>query len=161
MEQPVQNGYLKQLQILCTALIAGVVFFLIIALVITYTNPNHAVMVGRDAGMTKILLAVFAVLLLISIGGGYYYAANKKLQSIPNETDTNARLNLYRAAFLIKGASVEAPSFFAIICFILTGNYIFAGIAVILILLLVSNYPKRDKIAEICELTEEEKANFL
>jgi hypothetical protein len=157
MEQPVQNNYLKTLRILCVAMLAGLCFLLLISILLV----SMGIMPGGSIVPTQICLIVLAVLLLGSIGGGYYYLYNKRLQSIPDETDVNTRLNLYRAAFLLRCACIEGPGFLSVMFFMLTGNYIFAGIAGLLILLLISNYPKRDKIATILELTEDEKVNFL
>lgn len=151
MEQR-QPSYLKSLRILFLALLLGQNFLLLISfLLLGKTN-----LISADASLKNIFLIVIIVLSTGSISAGFFIA-RKKLQAISPQTCLTDKLNIYRFAFLTRCATAEFPGFLSIIFFMLTGNYLFIGIWLVIALIYFTNYPSLDKISNTLELTQEEK----
>jgi len=67
------------------------------------------------------------------------------------------KFEVYRAASLVQWALLEGPAIFCLICFFLTGNYAFLGLALVLIILFFLLGPTRTKIAFQLGLSEDER----
>jgi len=65
------------------------------------------------------------------------------------------KLNAYRGAYIIRWAMLQAPGLFSIISFLITGDYAFAGIWLVLIILFVTAGPSRSKMDDDLELDED------
>jgi hypothetical protein len=62
----------------------------------------------------------------------------------------------YRAALIVKLALLEAPSFFTVIAYLLTGNYIYLGIVLILLIVFLLYTPTKEKLINELELPRDE-----
>ena len=49
---------------------------------------------------------------------------------------------------------------FAIVCYLLTANYLFLGLAGLIIVIFLINWPTRDKVAKDLELNQTDRARM-
>lgn len=145
----------KALQILHAAMLIGMVLFSIVSVVvimkgsIRFANPS----LGKS-------LQVIALLLTAALAGTGFFLFNKRIQSISDTANATERLGIYRSAAIIRWAMIEAPVLFIIICFMLTGNYAFLGLAIALMILFASTAPLKNKIVQQLELNDNEIAQL-
>jgi len=122
------GGYFKSIKIVHIALVIGIVFFTLISVFLQISGFGT---VGQEINNGLLLLVpIFA---LIGI-----FASNlvfrKKLKGIREKSNLKEKMEDYRSALIIKLALIEGPSFFTVVAYLLTGNYIFLGIVVVLII---------------------------
>lgn len=143
-------GYFKSIKIVHLALVIGVVFF---ALVSVFLQINGFGTLGEL--INNGLLLIIPLLALIGIFGSNFIF-KKRLRKIVDKTNPNEKMEDYRSALILKFALIEGPSFFAIVAYLLTGNYIFLGTAVVLIIVFLIYTPSRTKFISDLELTKDE-----
>lgn len=143
-------GYFKSIKIVHLALVIGVVFF---ALVSVFLQINGFGTLGEL--INNGLLLIIPLLALIGIFGSNFIF-KKRLRKIVDKTNLNEKMEDYRSALILKFALIEGPSFFAIVAYLLTGNYIFLGTAVVLIIVFLIYTPSRTKFISDLELTKDE-----
>lgn len=129
----------------CTALLSGVILFLILSVFLknSFEHLND---------MNEILLT-----LACSLSGICLFIANKKyregLQAIhENNEDVNKKLVRYRNMLIVYYALCEAPALFAIIAYLLTGLLWFLLIPCIMIGSMVIRFPSTAKVISDLEL---------
>ncbi len=154
METAKANNF-KALQILHGAMLAGMLLFSIVSVFIKTTGRLQPV----DAGVGKIL-QVIALLLAGASAGAGFFLFNRRMQSINDTANAKERMNIYRAAAIIRWALIEAPVLFIIISFMLTGNYAFLGLAIVLMGIFASTAPLKNKIAQQLQLNNNEVAKL-
>lgn len=141
------STYLRLLQIIHIALIAGMVLFAIVTLVIHQADSSPF----TSKEIMDILLYIVPA---IAIGGSL--ASNivfkNRLLEIKSVERLTEKLEGYRSALIIRYALLEGPSLLAIIAYLLTANFFFLGIAAIVILYFASLRPTREKIIYDLEL---------
>jgi hypothetical protein len=142
--------YFKSIKIVHIALVVGVVFF---ALTSVFLQIKGFGTVGHE--IDKVLLIVVPIFTLIGIFASNF-VFKKKLNEIRKKSNLKEKMEEYRSALIIKLALIEAPSFFAVISFLLTGNYIYLGLAVILIIVFIIYTPNKTKFINELELTKKE-----
>ncbi len=146
-------GTLRALLILHKIMLAGQLIFLMVAFFLGYKNLlpfQHSDALNR-------ILQVLAI--IFSVGGFYAGAllfkkrllADKEMLSDPKE-----KLLRYRQACIIQWSLIEGPCIFAIVSFLLTGNYAFMALAVVLIMAFAMMAPSKMKIAFQLQISEEE-----
>jgi len=148
---PTTGAYIKTLKIIFFALLSGLIFFSVVTPLIRQTGSFPEDFPYRNWLLVFIIL--FAVV-SISIGILVY---NRRLTSIHEMSSLADKLSAYREALIIRYATVEAPSFFAIIGYLLSGNMIILGIGLAIIAWFFTMRPSIEKIAEDLELNPEEK----
>ena len=139
------NTHVKTLRILFLALLLGQVLFLAITFLIRYI---HGILL-EAADLTQIFLIISLIGCTISHILSYQISKSK-LQ----------KMEQYRSILIIKLALLEGASFFTIICFQLTGDFIFSGIAALMIILFAAKMPTKDKIIFELELSTEEQRSI-
>lgn len=143
--------YFKTLRIMFFALFAGLIFFTVVAIFMRQTGSFPENFPYRNWLLGFIILFAVAG---ISSGILVY---NRRLTSIREMSSLADKLSAYREALIIRYATVEAPSFFAIIGYLLTGNMIILGISLAIIAWFFTMKPSIEKIAEDLALNPEEK----
>jgi hypothetical protein len=103
------------------------------------------------------------VVAIILSAGGFYFGTvlfKKKLLQVRELLTVKEKMVLYRAACILQWAMIEGPCLFVIISFLLTGNYAFLALAVVLMLLFTMMAPSKLKIAFQLQLSEQEIAEL-
>lgn len=155
------------LQIIVGAMSFGVLFFLVIALVVGLQNAPLA----RFPAITLLCLVAFvfaasglvarsiALRILISRGRQEIIAgscrlvgSNQQTNSSPSdETEALAQdarhlLKLYQTKTIVSTALCEGLAFFATIAFLIEGNFLSLGLAVVLMLLPKTHFPTSSRL---------------
>jgi len=79
------------------------------------------------------------------------------LNALKDEPGLSKKLADYRSALIVRWALVEGPSFFAIVSYLLTGNYLLLGFAIILIAIFILIMPSSSKLDSDLELSWQDK----
>lgn len=142
-------GYLKSLTVLHTALLAGQIIFAVVAFALVYTGnfPNSL----QDMGNIFFLLVPLSIIAGRLVGTMLY---KKKLGAAVNSNITADRLNMYRAAFILRCALIEGPVLFAIIIYLLTNNTEILLFALGGIFLFTIIKPTKEKIMSELQVSE-------
>ena len=146
-----KGNALKLLIVLHKALLMGQLVFAGICTYLVYTKAVFP----AAAELEKVL----QVAALIVTAGGVYAGLTifkKKLVQVRDMQSDKEKFSLYRSALIIQWALLEAPSLFCVICFLLTGNYAFLALAVVLIFLFVMAAPSKTKMLTQLQLSESE-----
>jgi len=110
------------------ALIAGQVFFALVSFYLQKTGM-------MDAGI-KELRDIFLIIIPLFVVGGFLGSRvmfKTRLNAIKSQDNLISKMTAYRGALIIKYALLEGPSFFAIVVFLLTGDYLFLGLSGLII----------------------------
>jgi len=142
--------YFKSIKIVHIALVTGVVFFTLISVFLQIEGFGT---VGPE--IDKVLLFVVPIFALIGIFASNF-VFKKKLNEIRKKSNLKEKMEEYRSALIIKLALIEGPSFFAVVAFLLTGNYIYLGLTIILIIVFLIYTPNKTKFINELELTKKE-----
>ena len=144
------NGY-KSLQIIFFALLCGQLLFLLVAFFLIKQNIFRS----SRHDLENIFLSVLVILaLLCMVSGNKIFKA--RLQKLSDINPIAARFSEYRAASLVRWALLEGPCLFAIICFILTANYLFILIAIFILFFFGSTAPAKNKVANDMGISTDE-----
>ncbi len=133
---------IKSSLIIFYALLAGQIIFLLISLYLVSANVVQTI---PDLS----LILTFTILIFISpllVVGPIIY---RKLisRNFDSVKSTEQKLILYRQGMIIKLAMVEGASIFSIVSFLITGNFLFVIIAILLISLFFLHKPTLEKFA--------------
>ena len=138
--------------IVWAAMLIGQVLFLAIAVyLVIYGGMNIA-----QPDINKILLFIVP-LMAISCVFISFNIFKQRVVDLKDKLDLNTKLTDYRSALIVRWALVEGPSFFAIVSYLLTGNYILLGIAIILIMIFILVMPSQSKMEADLELSWQDK----
>lgn len=137
------------------ALLAGQIGMGLVACFVVSQGFSDA----RFRSVTYILLIVTAFLAIGAIAAGYILF-NKRLDRLRALTDLSMKMQDYRAACILKWALFEGPCLFAMICYLLTGQVAFLGVAGLLVLNFLNNYPSKKKVVEELDVSSQEEAAF-
>lgn len=149
------NTALKTLNLIHFALLMGMVLFAGIAVFISQTTAGIDTMKENQQLLQVIALGMAA--------GGYFCATKmykSKIYAIQSFTNNKEKVDAYRSASILQWALIEAPALFAIVCFLLTANYAFLGLVLLLVLIFMFMKPTREKIMSQTGLTSEELENL-
>lgn len=131
------------------ALVAGVSFFLIV----TYIQSQKFSAQMEEGDSFIYLVPTFAIL-------GYFgsqFIFNRIVTSLNKKSPQEEKLKKYQTATIIKYALLEAPAFFAIVAYSITGNALSLVIAICLILYLIVRRPNKERVMNTLPLHGEEK----
>ncbi|MEP6727447.1 MAG: hypothetical protein ABJC98_16630 [Bacteroidota bacterium] len=145
-------AYLKSLRIVHLALLAVQCLMLatVLYLVMQKTMPAAEPALDKTLQVAALLVSFGAVF-------GATGIFKKRLASIPVGANSQAeKANQYRMANIIQWALLEAASLFSSICFLLTGNYAFAALAIALIVYFAMLGPSKLKAMLQLQLSEQE-----
>jgi len=134
------------------AMLVGQLFFVAIAVyMVKYGGMNKPQLELGD-----ILLYIVPLISLISVFMSFYIF-NQRLNALKDEPGLSKKLADYRSALIVRWALVEGPSFFAIVSYLLTGNYLLLGFAIILIAIFILIMPSSSKLDSDLELSWQDK----
>ena len=147
--------YFRGMSLLHVAFITGLVLFALIAVFIRRTG-----MMGEgQSSLNSIFQVVVPVFGLAGIFGGYLMAT-KLIDKLKDKSDLKEKLSGYRGAFVLMIACLEGPAIFAIIAYLLTSNYLLLGIALLLIIIMITLRPSKEKLASQLNLSAAERAEI-
>ncbi len=135
---------LKSIKIIHTAFMLGVFFFLIISVYINTVVGNFAF--DPNSFESKLLFIASNVLGIISITAGAV-VFKQRMKDI-EAFDLLGKIQKYREASIIRSATIESTTFFFIVCFLLSGSYIFIAEAIAGFAILGFFYPTNDRISK-------------
>jgi len=144
--------YFTALQIIYIALIAGQVFFGLIALFLNKTVGPFS----DNLQVRTVLIYIVPVFIIIGFLGGKYLF-RKKMDEVKNKSSLFEKMNEYRAALILRYAFLEGPTFLSIIAYLLTSSWYFLVIAGFIILIFLTMRPTGDRAADDLELNENER----
>ena len=145
-------NYLKSLQVICRALLLGQVMFLAVAIYLKYNNIFGGAMREYDKVLQLIALGVSFVFVWTG-----FRLFNKKMAEIKaGNINFDEKLSRYRSAAVMQWAMTEAASILTIVCFMITGNYAFSGLTVVLIFIFSGYYPLKARLVTQMGLSSEE-----
>ena len=138
-----------------TIIHAGLLFGQVVILVIFYYLVST-----KQTNLNEELNDVFQIIAPVFVVGGLIlssFLSKQKLNSIKRMPELMDKLSAYRTMLIIKYATLETPSLFALVCFFLTGNFLFIGLSGILIVYFAIIRPSRYKIVNDLELSRNEQ----
>ena len=138
--------YFKSLRIIHAALTIGVAFFTLVSIFIQMKGFKSI-----DSHAKLIFLFIVPSLALAGIISSNF-VFKKRITKIKYQLDLKGKMDQYRSAVIIKLALIEAPAFFTVITFLLTGDYLFIGIAFLLIIVFLLYTPTKAKFTKELEL---------
>ncbi len=152
------SNYLKSLRIVYFALAMGIVLFLAVSIFIHKVNGPFA-----KAEISQIQRAPFLIALIVLTGAifiVYRTIFPKKLDAIKILPTLERKLAAWRELSVLLGALIEAPSFFAIVIFMLLGNYALLIWPIAGIVLFWLSQPTREKLYREANLSSKEIEEF-
>lgn len=143
---------LKLLITMHKVMLMGQVLFAAVGFYLVYSNTFLS--------PAKELEKTLQVVALIATVAGVYAGITifkKKLQRVRDmQSGAKDKFVVYRTACLIQWALLEAPALFCILCLLLTGNYAFLALAVVMMFLFAMMAPSKIKIVLQLQITEAE-----
>lgn len=139
--------YFKSLKIIYYALIAGQLFFASTSLYLQLSgNFDTEVKDIRDVFLYVVPLFVIAGI----FGSNYIFKI--KIKAAKNKPNLMEKMFDYRGALIVRYALLEGPSFFCIVVYLMTGDIVFMGMFVLIIIIFLTINPSRHKAAKNLEL---------
>ncbi|BAX78406.1 hypothetical protein [Labilibaculum antarcticum] len=146
--------YQRSNTIVFAALLMGQVFFASFAIfIIQIIGPLN----GGDDVIRMVFMIVLPVFFLATYTIGNRIA-NKRVKLAKEEKQLKTKMEAYRSVSIIKYAMLQGTSFFAIITYLLTGEYLLLGFAVMIMLLFATYFPAKEKLVRELELNSGEQA---
>ncbi|WP_461629709.1 hypothetical protein [Labilibaculum euxinus] len=136
------------------ALLTGQVFFASFAV---FINQTQGAVVAGDEVLRTMFMIMIPLFFLVTYSVGNL-VSNKKLKLAKEETELKTKMESYRAINIIKYAMLEGTAFCAIITYLLTGELLLLGFAVMIMLLFATYYPTKEKLMRELELNRAEQA---
>ncbi|MBN2174651.1 MAG: hypothetical protein JW731_10990 [Bacteroidales bacterium] len=144
--------YFKGINIVYMALLAGQVFFILIALFLFYYGRFN---VGA-AELSEFLIYIVPVFVIAGIlASNFLY--RKRISVIKQKKELAEKLNDYRSILIIRLALLEGPSFFAIVCYLLTAQLIYLAFSALIIFIFLTVRPTRIRVITDLELNMDEQ----
>ena len=152
MTQTDQKNYMKAIKILHLALIIGPTLFLLISIFLVSTGNWHSGLSVYSDGIFLAMAILAAVAVLFS-----RYNFNKSLHNLRNNGESSEdNGDKYRKALVIRWAIIEFVELFAIIQYLMTGNYYLLILAVALLIYSFTLRPTSEKVLSDLGITIEE-----
>jgi hypothetical protein len=145
--------YFRKLSIIHGAMLTGMILLTLVGIYISQVSP---IVIDNEL-FRRVLLGLIP---LVAIMGIYIGARLFKTRLLPlrEKQHLKEKLGGYTALLLLFLALLEGPALFSIMGFILTGNYLFLGITLLLFFIFIMNKPSRDKIEADLALGSHESA---
>jgi hypothetical protein len=129
----------KQLKIIFIALASGqIVYFLTASVLlmneIVETNRDFSTVLGFVVPILVVLMVVASKLL-------YNYLINSKLK----DTSQAEKINIYRTGNITRFALIEGANLISITSYLITGDFLYAGLFVIVMGIFLINFPSNEK----------------
>ena len=153
----IQIGNFKRLTILHKALLFGQMIFAAIAVFLVYSGTKIAEIDKETEKVLQVTVIVFAVAAFF-LGARIF---KRKVQAARESSEALVKkFTAFTLASIIQWALIEGATLFAIVCFLITGNYAFIVLAAVLMVLFVMMAPVRVKVAFLLGLSEDEVSSL-
>ena len=153
-----QNAYIKSLQVLAAALIAGQLIFA--AIVVALQLVINKDMPPPLTGMNDVLLGASAAVTVLA-GLAAFLVYRKGMDSAKNLTGPlNEKLDLYRSTLIKYLALSELGGMLSVICLFLTGDMRLLGVTTVSIALMVRGFTTRKKLVNELQLNWQEEQDL-
>ena len=133
---------LKSIKIIYAALIAGVLFFLIIAVVLIQLSGPFG---GGDKSFEKLILSISLLVTIASILSGLYIFKKRTLQI--EELGLSEKIETYRSAMIVRAATMEGSGFLFIVFFLIQGSNVFFLLSMSIICLMLYFFPTNIRLS--------------
>ena len=148
-----QPNDLKAIRILFFALLIGQLIF---AIIVT-TLIESGLLSGGNYTVTSVMQVALIVITVVTVPASFILF-RKRLALINPEDELGKKLELYRAALILRMALCEMPVLFAIIIYFVTHDRSFLWMTIILIVNFLFIYPSKDKIINQLQLNSSEQS---
>jgi len=152
-----QGDNFRVLKIYHLALLGGITFFAIIAVIMVITKTIPPL---NNNSIEQILQAITAVVSLAALLVGFNLFKRRITQARSATGTAEERMNQYRTACVTWWALIEGPGIFAVIGLYLTGNFAFLALALFHIVILAVFMPRKENIIVLLNLTTDEVARL-
>jgi hypothetical protein len=149
---------LRATQLLCGALVTGIIFFA--AIIIFLSSSAGPLLNKEEAAFKNILLyssAGLALVCLLWAIPSYQKKINLVKNSAVSLTD---KLNQHRAALIFYMAPCEGAAFFSVVVLFLTGDFRALIITAVMLIAMLVQFPFRKKIIRELNLDWQEEATL-
>lgn len=144
-------NFFKTLQVMHKAFVMGMVLFVAIAIVLNVTGT-----MAQAAKSFDRTLQVIALLLAAGLPALGFSLFNKRVASLGEIADVHGRAAAYKSVTVLRWALIEMPALFAVVCFLLTGNYAYIALAIALVFVFAATNPSKTKVVFQMRLNDEE-----
>lgn len=128
----------KQLKIIFFALVLGQIIYFIIALILI---QNEMVVLDKDfSTIGGFIVPLVVVVMVVASKLVYNRTINSKIKAGNKE-----KLIIYRTSNIVKFALLEGANMFSITFYLLTGDFLYAGMFIIIIGIFFVNFPGKEK----------------
>lgn len=146
------KDFFSAIQIVHLALMTGVIFPGVLAFYFHYSGFEMK-------GGEEMNLGLIYIVPVFTVAG--VFASKKvfqqKLKDCIAKPNLKEKLDNYRSALILKFALIEGSSFFALIAYFFTGKLLYLGFAGLLLVVLISYRPSKEKLIIDLELNQIEK----
>lgn len=151
----IKPGFIKGMQVIHMALVAGVCVFLVFILGLVYQNQSVGFMGYIKPDLDKIFIAIAY---LFALGGSALGMAvfEKNMKYAKNFAFIKDKAMLFRTAYLIRMSLHSAGAFAGILLYMLSGNYYLLGGTAVCIIAMVGARPTQDFVTYKLFLSKEE-----
>ena len=153
LQKQTSKEYFKIITVVYFGLLTGQVIF---ALITIFLHLRNLFTVQDVSELKQVFFFIVPIVVLNGFftGNLIYKFQLKKIKKLDNLI---SKMVQYKSAMIIRLAFIEGSSFFCIVVYLLTGDFIFIGSAALLILYFITLNPTADKISVELELNPTEK----
>jgi hypothetical protein len=144
---------LRTMQIICGAMMIGVVAFLVVSLLMRaqgqFQQPGPVPIITYIAlGLTAMLLALQTVVPRAILTAARRGLARKTGLDADAKMDADVweLCGIYQTRLIVGCAMAEGPAFFCLIAYLIEGQWITVAAAVLGLLVMASKFPTRDRL---------------
>ncbi len=130
---------IKQLKIIFFALAAGQISYFIVTLILM---QSEMVTLNKDFSTVGGFIVPVIVIILVVASRLFY---NRLINSKADGTSEEEKLLTYRTGSILKFALLEGANFLSITFYLLTGDFLYAAMFVIIIAIFFANFPSRER----------------
>jgi hypothetical protein len=141
----------KRLKIIYSAMVSGQVVYFIISLLLI---QDEAVVLNRDYNdIWGLVVPVIVVIMVVSSKLFYNYMVNSSLE----KSSEAQKIKTYKTGNIIKFALLEGANLLSVTFYLLTGDFLYAGMFIIVLGIFLLNIPGKEKFRMEFELTSVDK----
>ncbi len=140
----------QQLRIIYFALIIGQIIYLLVAFILVSNN-----LIALNENYNSVFGAIITLVVLGFIAGSKLYY-NQAVEKMKGEL-LQEKIAAYRTSSIVRFALLETANILCITFFLLTGDFLFVGMSLIVIGFFLINIPGRDKFISDFGLNPDEK----
>jgi uncharacterized membrane protein len=144
--------YFRTMMIIFIALVTGQVMFGLVALFLQQ--------IGELSPELQDMKMLFLIMVCGFVAGGYLgsrFLFRNSMKTAKEKTSLAEMMAHYRSALIVRYALLEGPSMFAVIAFLITGDYIFLGVAGFIIVIFITMPPTKSNAIRDLELNPDEE----